>query len=62
MNLNNNLTQIILAILALIAAVGITIKITNTRKSKKTRDTDNSVTISDNDVGGDVAGRDVNKR
>ncbi len=48
----DNLTKIILAIIALIAAVGITITI----KSKK-----NKTIQKNNNVSGDMAGRDIRK-
>ena len=51
--ITDNLTKIILAIIA-ISAVGIVIKV---RKNKKS----NKVTQKKNKVGGDMAGRDINK-
>ncbi|MET4142623.1 hypothetical protein [Pedobacter sp. UYP1] len=65
MNLSHNFTQIILAIIALIAAVGITlgVKIIRNKDSKKTNGNDNSnnTTISKNKAKGDIAGRDIKK-
>lgn len=55
--LSQHLTAIILAALALLA--GITITVTIVRKSKKNS---NKVTQTGNKVGGDLAGRDINKR
>lgn len=55
--LSQHLTTIILAALALLA--GITLTVTIVRKSKKSS---NKVTQTGNKVGGDLAGRDINKR
>ena len=51
--ITDNLTKIILAVIAILA-VGVVIKIRNNRKSTK-------VTQKNNEVGGDMAGRDINK-
>lgn len=51
--ITDNLKEIILAIIAILA-VGIVIKIRNNKKSNK-------VTQKKNKVGGDMAGRDINK-
>ena len=58
MNLGNHTTQIILAIIAAIAALGITIKIITKKKSNS----DNtSIKVNKSDTG-DIAGRDINKK
>ena len=51
--ITDNLKEIILAVIAILA-VGITIKIRKNNKSNK-------VTQKKNKVGGDMAGRDINK-
>jgi len=63
MDLNNHLTQIILALIALFAGITITVKIVRNNNSRKNSGTDNSnnVTISNNKTKGDIAGRDINK-
>ena len=58
MDLGNNTTQIILAIIAAIAALGITIRII-TKKKSNSDNTNIKVKKSDT---GDIAGRDINKR
>lgn len=61
--ISQNLTAIILAIIALFA-VGIVITIRFVKKSNKNSFNDNSnkVTQRDNVVKGDMAGRDINKK
>jgi hypothetical protein len=55
--ISENLTTILLAGLALLAGIALTVRIV--RKSKKSS---NTVTQSGNKAGGDLAGRDINKR
>jgi len=64
MDLNENLTQIILAIIAAIVGITITIRIVKKSRIKKNSGFDNSynVTIKENKVKGDVAGRDIVKK
>ena len=64
MDLNNHLTQIILALIALFAGIAITVKIVRNNNLRKNSGTDNSnnVTISNNKTKGDIAGRDIEKK
>lgn len=58
MDFSDNATQIILAVIAAIAATGLIIKFNvNKNKTKKS----GSVNIKDSKIGGDVAGRDIKK-
>lgn len=58
MDFSDNTTQIILAVIAAIAATGIIIKfVVNKNKTKSS----GSVNIKDSNIGGDVAGRDIKK-
>jgi hypothetical protein len=59
MNFSNSITQIILALIAAIAAIGVVIRIVvNKNKTKNS----GSVKIKDSVIGGDVAGRDIKKK
>jgi len=55
--ITENLKEIILALIALFAGVAITLNIKNKSKKKNT----NKVIQKRNSVGGDMAGRDINK-
>jgi hypothetical protein len=58
MDFSDNTTQIILAVIAAIAATGLIIKfVVNKNKTKNS----GSVNIKDSNIGGDVAGRDIKK-
>lgn len=58
MDFSGNITQIILAVIAAIAATGLIIKfVVNKNKIKNS----SSVNIKDSNIGGDVAGRDIKK-
>ncbi len=63
MDLNDNLTQVILAIIGVIAG-GATLRIVRKNRIKKNSsiNNSNSVTIKNNLVTGDVAGRDIIKK
>ncbi len=56
--ISNNLTTIILAVIALFAGIAITIKV---RKNSNNNNS-NKTTQKGNTVGGDQAGRDINKK
>ncbi|MGB5025920.1 MAG: hypothetical protein WBO44_11245 [Saprospiraceae bacterium] len=58
MDLNENATKIILAVIAGIFGVGLLFKFIF---KKKTTNNSGSVNIKDSKVGGDVAGRDIKK-
>jgi hypothetical protein len=61
--ISQNLTTIILAAIALFAGIAITVRYV--RNSKKNSDNDsssNAVNQINNKVGGDQAGRDINKK
>lgn len=58
MDFSNNTTQIILGIIAAIAAVGLIFKFVIKKNSNKNSGT---VNIKDSKIGGDVAGRDIKK-
>lgn len=58
MDLNDNTTKIILAIIAALIGAGLIFKFVIKRKNTKNS---GSVNIRDSDVGGDVAGRDIKK-
>jgi preprotein translocase subunit YajC len=60
MNLDNNLTKILLAVIALIAA-GIIIKISINRKNKKVKQSHNKVTNGDIVAGDKVGGNKTTK-
>ncbi|MBX7153621.1 MAG: hypothetical protein K1X91_01580 [Bacteriodetes bacterium] len=58
MDFSDNTRQIILAVIAAIAATGIVIRlVVNKNKTKNS----GSVNIKDSKIGGDVAGRDIKK-
>jgi len=63
MDFGNHTTQIILAIIGLLAAGTITFKIIKSKNSRNVSGNDNSnnVNISNNKTKGDIAGRDINK-
>jgi len=58
MDFGDHTTQIILAVMAAIVGAGLVFKYVN---KKKTTKNSGSVNIKDSKVGGDVAGRDINK-
>lgn len=58
MDLTNNTTQIILALIAGIAGAGLIFKFVIKKSSNKNS---GNVNIKDSKVGGDVAGRDIKK-
>ena len=58
MDFTDNTTQIVLAIIAAIAAAGLIFKFVIKKNSNKNS---GNVNIKDSKVGGDVAGRDINK-
>ncbi|MEX6690190.1 hypothetical protein QTN47_21955 [Danxiaibacter flavus] len=58
MDLNDNSTKIILAVIAGIVGAGLIFKFV---LKKKTTKNSGSVNIKDSNVGGDVAGRDIQK-
>lgn len=60
--ISNNLTTIILAVIALFAGIAITIRIVKNSNKNSRNDNSNRVTQSHNKVSGDQAGRDINKR
>ena len=57
--ISNNLTTIIVAVIALFVGLTITVRVIN--KSKR-KDSSTRVNQSNNKVSGDQAGRDINKR
>lgn len=58
MDFSDNTTQIILAVIAAIAATGLIFKfVVNKNKTKNS----GAVNIKDSKIGGDVAGRDIKK-
>lgn len=58
MDFNDNTTQIIVAIIAAIAAAGLIFKFVIKKNSNKNS---GNVNIKDSKIGGDVAGRDIKK-
>ena len=59
--ISKNLTTIILAVIAIFAGIALTIRIVRT-SNKNSNNKINKVKQSGNIVGGDQAGRDINKR
>ncbi|HTJ48464.1 MAG TPA: hypothetical protein VL443_03340 [Cyclobacteriaceae bacterium] len=58
MDLSNDLTKIILAVITAIIGTGLIFKFISKKKNKNKS---GSVSIKNSKVGGDVAGRDINK-
>ena len=58
MNFSDNVTQIILAVIATITAAGVIFKFIMKKTSNKNS---GKVNIKDSKIGGDVAGRDIKK-
>lgn len=58
--ISHNLTTIVLAVIALFAGIAIAIRIRVSRRSSR-RNISTRVSQSNNRVGGDQAGRDINK-
>lgn len=61
MDLSTNMTQIILAVIAGIFAVGIAIRFI-VKKTSNRNNNSNNVVIKNNKTEGDIAGRDINKK
>ena len=61
--ISQNLTTIIVALIGIFAAgIALTIRYKRTSNNKSNNDNSNTVNQSNNRVGGDQAGRDINKR
>lgn len=58
--ISENLTTVILAAIAILAGIAITIRII--KKKNSDNNNSNKTTQRDNNVGGDMAGRDINKK